>query len=83
MSLTDDEIRELLLHNKNQETAELCVEALALRARVKVLEEALRDISKQKIMDEMTGAEAAHADWIGGYERCIEIARTALQEQSK
>jgi hypothetical protein len=39
--LTDDDIRELLLHNKNRETAELCVEVLALRERVKVLENKL------------------------------------------
>jgi hypothetical protein len=92
--LTDDEIRALLENVKvihpmygaevpAGTIAELCTRLLSAEARVKVLEGALREIASQKQEHEMTGGEAAYADWNGGYEQCIDRARTALQEQSK
>jgi hypothetical protein len=55
----------------------------ALQARVKVLEEALREIAAQKIHKEITATDPDEIDWLGGYEGCVNRARTALQEQGK
>lgn len=44
------------------------------------LVEALRDIARQKLTDEMTGPEYKDADIDAGYDGCIERARAALTE---
>jgi hypothetical protein len=50
----------------------------ALQARVRVLEEALREIAAQKIHKEITNTAPDEIDWLGGYEGCVERARKAL-----
>ena len=42
------------------------------------LVEALRDIARQKLTDEMTAPEYVNADLDGGYDGCINRARAAL-----
>ena len=65
-----------------QTIAELCIETLSLRARVKVLEEALRWYGEQARL-----AKLIHAEGDLGRHRLAkdggERARAALQEQSK
>ncbi len=47
-------------------------------ARLKVAEDALKEIAAQKLADEMDDHTAEGADYEGGYEAIVRIARTAL-----
>lgn len=48
----------------------------AYQGRVERLAEALAKIAEQKLPDEL--GNPAGADWIGGYEACVQLARAAL-----
>ena len=65
-----------------QDAVGLRAELTALRERVRVLEEALKEIAQQKTRSEMEEDigeyEAEHADWEGAYELAIKTARAAL-----
>ncbi len=50
----------------------------ALRARAVEMERAIAEIAKQQLADEMDDHASEHADWQGGYEECVNIARHAL-----
>lgn len=50
----------------------------ALRARAVEMERALREIAIQNLADEMDDHASEHADWQGGYEECVNIARQVL-----
>lgn len=59
------------------------VEQDALRQRVAVLTEALRNIAIQKRTDELiTECDVEYADFEEGYDLCIDRARAALQSES-
>jgi hypothetical protein len=45
------------------------------------LEAALRDIARQKLPDEIEPHMRPHADYEGGYEQAVGVARAALQQE--
>jgi len=49
-----------------------------LRARAVEMERALAEIATQQLAEEMDDFAIDHADWEGGYEALVEIARKAL-----
>jgi hypothetical protein len=49
-----------------------------LRARAVEMERALAEIATQQLAQEMDDFATDHADWEGGYEALVEIARKAL-----
>ncbi len=49
-----------------------------IRAKLKPLETALKEIAEQKLFEEMDDHSGEHADWQGGYEAIVKIARAAL-----
>lgn len=51
-------------------------------ARLKVAEDALKEIATQKLVDEMDDHSAEHADYKGGYEAIVKIARAALDSEN-
>jgi hypothetical protein len=64
--------------------ADLLSRAEAAEARVKELEEALREIARQKKTDEVeTECGVEYADFEGGYDMCIARARAALAAMEK
>jgi hypothetical protein len=52
-----------------------------VRAKITPLETALKEIAKQSISDEMDDHSSEHADWQGGYEALVRIAREALNRE--
>jgi hypothetical protein len=60
----------------------LAAERDTLAARVKELEDALREIASQKKTDELeTEYDVECADFEGGYDACIDRARAALTQK--
>ena len=47
-------------------------------ARLKVAEDALKEIARQRLSSEMDDHTSETADWLGGYEEVVRIARAAL-----
>lgn len=52
-----------------------------VRAKIKPMEAALKEIAKQKLSDEMDDHTSEHADWQGAYEAIVKIAREALSSK--
>lgn len=50
--------------------------------KVDAMEKALEEIAKQHLADEMDDHSSEHADWEGGYEAIVKIARTALSSEN-
>jgi len=53
------------------------------RASVCSLRVALKEIANQMLTDEMEPAMVKYADWKGGYEAIVKIARKALAENKE
>ena len=53
-----------------------------IRAKMKRMEKALGEISKQHLSAEMDDHTSEHADWEGGYEAIVLIARTTLDSEN-
>jgi hypothetical protein len=53
-------------------------EITRLRARVVELEKALKEISVQRLYDEMDDGEQERASFEDGYDECVKRARAAL-----
>jgi hypothetical protein len=53
----------------------------AAQAEIAKLREALGDIAKQRTTGEMTQDDCDDADFIGGYDMCIKVARAATEAQ--
>ncbi len=45
-------------------------------------QKALEEIAKQRLADEMDDHSSEHADWEGGYEAIVKIARAALASEN-
>jgi hypothetical protein len=50
--------------------------------KVDAMEKALEEIAKQNLAAEMDDHSSEHADWEGGYEAIVKIARTALYSEN-
>jgi len=77
---------EVLLNEYRLSSSDRAVVVKALRDtdRIEALEAALREIAGQHLSDVMTEDQLDYADWIGGYDALVTIARTALApEQNK
>ncbi len=52
-----------------------------VRAKIVSLETALKEIATQLLSEEMDDHSSEHADWQGGYEAIVKIAREALNRE--
>jgi len=50
--------------------------------KVDAMEKALEEIAKQHLAAEMDECMSEHADWEGGYEAIVKIARAALSSEN-
>lgn len=81
MRVAADEIERLRAGGcaRDQTTTKYCGEAAQMATEIERLRAALKTIAKQKKTDELeTACDVEYADFEGGYDACIDVARAAL-----
>lgn len=53
-----------------------------IRRKMMDMRNGLKEIAAQKLRDEMDDHTGEHADWEGGYEACVKVARRVLDSEN-